>query len=209
MYSPLYRFPQDDPWLPHRAWHHAYAIEFVVSILWPVTAAHGHRQASDVAAELEAAFRHRVSDDVAEERIARDHHVRARHEYAFQRFAEVLEKIMQSFVVLFRKHSETRQRRALVAIEGRRDAPHPAFPVPELRLFLFGIFDEPVGWVGHHGVNGAWLHLCEDDEAVALVKLRLADEDAVNRCVAVQFFFKAILPAAHPLEHLRYVHVQV
>lgn len=89
LYSPLYRFSQNDPRLPHRAGHDANAIEFVVSVLWPVTAAHGHRQPSDVAAQLEAAFCHRVSDNVAEERIACDHHVRAGHEHVLQRFAEL------------------------------------------------------------------------------------------------------------------------
>lgn len=153
LYSPLYRLPEDDPGLPHRARHYAYAVELVVSVLWPIAAAHGHRQASDVAPEFEAACGHRVSDDMAEEWIAGDHHVRARHEYVLQRFAELREKNVQPLVIFFRKHGETRKRRALVAIEGRRDAPHATSALPELRLFLFGVFDEAIGRIGHHGVN--------------------------------------------------------
>lgn len=77
-------------------------------IFGTIAAAHRHRQPRDVAAELEAAFGHRIRNDVTEERIACDDDVSARDKYAAHGLAEPLEEYVQSFVVFLIENREAR-----------------------------------------------------------------------------------------------------
>src|SRR5579864_7987846 len=61
---------QYDPRLPHRPRHHAYAVKLLVGILRAVASPHCHGQPRNVAAQLQTAFAHCISDNVAKKRIA-------------------------------------------------------------------------------------------------------------------------------------------
>lgn len=64
LHAPFQGFSQHDPRLPHRSWHHAYAVEFLVSVFRPIAAAHRHRQTRDVPANFQPTLSHRRCHDV-------------------------------------------------------------------------------------------------------------------------------------------------
>ena len=78
------------------------------------------------------------------------------------------EETFQVTDVLPREHGETRERRALVAIERRRDAPDAAVPLAQLCLFLLAIFDQAVRRIGHDRFHAVCRRFRQPVETIAM-----------------------------------------
>src|ERR1700722_18104062 len=76
--------------------------------------------------------------------ITSDDNVATWHHYSRQQQTETLEESVKLLAILIIHYGETRQRRALMAIEGRRDAPDASLAGVQLDLLFDRIFVQTV-----------------------------------------------------------------
>ncbi len=112
-------------------------------------------------------------------------------------------------MVLCIEYGEAWQRRSLMTVERRRDAPHTTLSFPELRLLRLRVFDQPVWRISHNCMDRTGLALFKPREAVRMNQLCfwLGSSDTVF--MAVEFFFESIASSAGSFEFRRHVQIQV
>src|SRR5437660_7827248 len=111
------RFAKDQPWLPHRSWHHTHFRKFSVRRFRAVAATHRHGQPDDFAAPFESCACYCVRNHERKQRIRSNENVRTRNNNRKEQARPREKEPLQVTDVIARKNSETRERRAFIAIE--------------------------------------------------------------------------------------------
>jgi hypothetical protein len=147
------RFAEEQPRLKHRPRHHGYFAEFLVRVLWTISATQRGDQSNDFSTALQSGASQGSRHDIGDEGIARDEYVSARDKNGDQSSSPAREKLVEPAEIGFRQHREPRQRGALVTVKRGRNAPYPTSSISKFRLFLGAIFHQPIRWISHDRVD--------------------------------------------------------
>ena len=80
-----------------------------------------------------------------------------RHKHSKNRSCPAMKKEIERYQIAGLQHGESRQGRALVAIEAGGNPPDSALARAELGLLMDTVFHEAIGWISDDGVNTLWL----------------------------------------------------
>ena len=148
--------------------------------LRPIAAAHRHHEANDLAAAFEAGIRQGHRHDKGKQGIRRHDHVGPRHEFRHQEPSPPQKELAQFIELLLRQRGKPRQRRPLVAVEGRRDTPYAAFARTKLLLLLGRVFMQSVRRVGDDGVEAVVAAPLKPVKTIRMVQFRQAKAESLG-----------------------------
>src|SRR5581483_251757 len=120
------RRAKESPGLIRSAWHGAHFREFRVRVLGPVSPAERAHHAYQLAPEFQTTIDDARPHELRQERVARDKDMGARSQGADRELRPADEELAKHGALSARQRGEARERRALVAIEARRDPPDAA-----------------------------------------------------------------------------------
>jgi hypothetical protein len=139
-----------------------------MGMLRTIAAAHRHHQANEFAASLEARASQRTGDDVRQQGIARDDHVRSRYEHPDEAARPSEEEALEVVEIPRLQPREARQRGAHCAVEAGWDPPHASSTGPKLGLLGPGVHHPSVRGIGDDGADGVGGLALEPLQAVAM-----------------------------------------
>ena len=146
-----------------------------------VSAAHCHHKSRDLAPAFQARLCQCTRDNVGQQGIAGDNHVRARHQYRKQRTRPRQEEFFYCTNVVGGKNCKSGKRRTFCAVKRRWDSPDSASPCAQLPLLFFRVLEQAVRRICDYRMDTELFSLREPLEAVPMHQGSIAEAMLLHR----------------------------